>query len=298
LTALFGIPAPLTKEQIASETGLHWTLNHVNMFAGGRAGEEFLLIDGERTELSFSLSGQVSSHWYATAKLPLVLHDGGFLDHTIQQWHDWFVLPNGDRDEVDQNQVAIEYRGPEGQSFSLLSASHGVGDLSLELIRPLTCRECLPVRISPELAPLARFGLKLPTGKTADLTGSGAADVFAELNSGYVEMGDRWTVRASIGVVYAGDSQLFSNQRNFATYGFLGANYRRSSTMNLIAQLDWHTALFDSDLKELGDGSVRLTVGFAVRVLNRRIIEIALQEDLTPDTPPDVGFFIRYRRQH
>lgn len=263
------------------------------MLAGGDISKEFLLLDGERTELMFSSTHRLSSKWGLGLKLPIVAHAGGFLDHSIEQWHDWFSLPNGSRSTRSQDQIEISYRDPAGNTLRLDRHDQGFGDAALEFYGAPGCLRCKNLNETP----VVRVGLKLPTGSTDDLTGSGAADFYADLTSANTAVGPFWTMRSSVGLLFTGKSDLFSNQNQWVLYGFLGASYPWSASIDLIAQLDWHTAMFESELTELGELSLRLNVGAAIRLASNRYVEIALQEDLTPDASPDVGIFIRFRRK-
>lgn len=293
LTALFGMPSPLTSELSTESHGLHLSINHVNMLAGGDNSDEFLLLDGERTELMFSSTHRLSSRWGLGVKLPFIIHAGGFLDQSIEQWHEWFSLPNGSRGDRSRNQIEISYRDPSGNMLRFNRHDQGIGDMALEFYGAFSCASCRNLKKTP----VFRVGLKLPTGSTDDLAGSGATDFYADVTSATTPLGRYWSLRASIGILYTGKSDLFSNQKQGVLYGFLGASYPWSSSIELIAQLDWHSAMFESELVELGEPSVRLVTGAAIKLASNRYLEVALQEDLTPDASPDVGIFVRFRRK-
>lgn len=295
LTALFGVPAALTNEGYLDENrprvGVNLGFSHVNMFAGGVAEDEVLVLDAERTELVFSHSFQLGSCYYSTVKLPFVAYGGGVLDGFIENWHEVFSLPDGDRDESPRYQVNIAYNDPEGNSFKLEKSEYGIGDINLELVRPLRCQRS---RLE-HLLPAVRLGLKLPTGDDEKLMGSGATDLYLDIRSSLLML-NSWAFRAGIGVLVTGESDLFSNQEHLVLFGKFLTAFQYSGNIDLLAQIDWHSPLFDSELVELGENSIQLTFGGAIKMSGQRSLELALQEDLTPDTSPDLGLFIRYRQ--
>jgi hypothetical protein len=70
----------------------------------------------------------------------------------------------------------------------------------------------------------------------------------------------------------------------------LGIGWRPYSWLVLKLQLDGHTALYESDLPELGDFATVLTFGADFALGARTALEFGLSEDLIADTAPDFVF--------
>ena len=56
---------------------------------------------------------------------------GGELDTLIEDWHDFFGLPQGDRDKNPRDQLNIEYQRDGVLEYSQTEDSSGLGDIAL-----------------------------------------------------------------------------------------------------------------------------------------------------------------------
>jgi hypothetical protein len=65
--------------------------------------------------------------------------------------------------------------------------------------------------------------------------------------------------------------------------------------LSLKAQIDAHTAAFDSDLDFLGDAIV-LTVGGDYRFTSGWLMDIGVSEDIAVEHSPDVVFVLSVKR--
>lgn len=103
-------------------------------------------------------------------EIPLVNMWGGFLDAFIQDFHNFFGLPNGGRDQVPNNQFHYTFAAGGRQRFNFPSTRLGLGDIVLKVKGQLTGED-------DDLPAIAWFSeLKFPTGKQSRGWGSGAPD--------------------------------------------------------------------------------------------------------------------------
>src|SRR5690606_36588858 len=76
---------------------------------------------------------------------PLLVTGGGMLDSMIENWHDWFGLPNGGRDQIARDQYRYQYlRGGQPPMqlptqpqpiFDIGGSDAGIGDIRLGVAR-------------------------------------------------------------------------------------------------------------------------------------------------------------------
>lgn len=255
------------------------------------SGNELLLLDGERADLRFSWYNALTEciHW--GIELPIISHVGGYFDGSIEKWHNFFGLPNANRDEVEQDKLSVFYQSEEQMSVDMGTESSSLGDVHLQLGKRAECEGWTSFGGNLD----QRLGVKLPTGDPNALAGSGAADFYFDVTSPDLIKSDRGGFRATLGVIILGASELPVRHEPLAAYGTAVFGWQLFNQLELVIQADWHTPLFDSDLRELGTFSSQLTFGGRLRIPTGQYLDIALQEDIVPDTAPDVGLVMTYR---
>ena len=287
LNAIFGLPTVASRPLASSEWQV--SLEHANNFAGGASGEEILFLDGETTELSLSHRRPLGACWQAEATLPFVAHGGGWADRAIDDWHRAWGLPDADRGLFPDFELHYVWRDAAGRRRELERATSGLGDVRLAVQRTLGCEGARDgSRRSPSAGAIARVGIKLPSGDPDALLGSGATDLYADLQSPLWSPAPRWRLGAALGVLVPGRSDLIARQSAVVGYGTIGGAYRLHPRWQALVQLDAHTPFEDSALVELG--TVAASLGVGVRYLPRRggRVEFSIGEDAVVDTAPDI----------
>lgn len=285
LNAAFGLPTVASRPLASREWQV--AVEHANSFMGGVRGGEILLLDGESTELAVRHRRRLGRCWQGEASLPFVAHTTGWADRAIDDWHQAFGLPDAERDTFPLFDLNYVWRDAEGRRREIVEPAAGIGDVQLAVQRSLGCRAGRAGSRADARA-IARVGIKLPTGDSERLLGSGATDVYADLQSPAWSFGRRWRAAAAFGALVAGDSELFADQRPFVLYGTLGTELALHPRLRALAQLDWHTPFHDSALRELGDPAVSLGVGFRYSAGPRGRFELTIGEDAVVDTAPDI----------
>ena len=172
LVQIYGLPALGSARVLdKGESEVQVALALANNFTGASHGDEALTLDGETHRATLTLRRGLAGGYEVGAELPYVRQTGGFLDHTIDVWHDTFALPNRDRNLVPRDRLLYRYiRG--GQTLvDVQTASDGIGDVRLTGAREVGGVNALHVSI------------KLPTGTSDNLHGSGATDVAVWLST-------------------------------------------------------------------------------------------------------------------
>ena len=246
--------------------------------------------DSSGAGLRGQLQRRATSLWQFGIELAWVDHSGGQLDGFIEDWHDTFGLPNGERDDYPADVLEYRYRDRR-ETLALTDSVSGRGDLRLKLARRLNDRRSI------------HASLKLPTGDADRLTGSGGSELTLAFHHSDYDWrqwwGDSWHVHGSIGVLVSERGDVLAARREPLTaFGSSTLVWQWSPQLALKAQLDLHSRLYDSDLRELGRGSAQLVLGGSWQVTPQWVLDLAVSEDIAVETAPDVvfQFTLRWRR--
>jgi len=279
----FGLPAVAARPVQTREWQI--ALEHSNQFMGGVSGDEVLLLDGETTELSFRHRQRFGPCWQMEAFVPFIAHNEGEFDRAIDDWHQFFGLPDADRGTAPFFDLTYSYQNQDGQRVVVDTPQSGLGDIQLSIQRSLGC---IATADSTYSETIVRMGVKLPTGNANELRGTGAADMYMDIQSPVLSNGGRWRAGGALGVLYAGATNRFALQKQLVAYGSLGAQFVHSQRWRIIGQFDWHTPFYTSALRELGDPAIGLTVGIRYLAPDDQTLELSISEDVAIDTTPDI----------
>ncbi len=281
--AVFGLPGAAARPVQSREWQL--SLEHANQFIGGVAGNEKLVLDGETSELTFRHRQRLAPCWQGELLIPFIQHSGGVFDHAIDDWHQFFGLPDAERSDFDFNALTYGYVGESGQQIRVKSPESGLGDIQLSVQRSLGCQATADSMASEAIV---RAGIKLPTGVVDELRGSGELDAYVDIQSPVWSDGGRWGAGATVGLMAVGKSHQLAPQRPVVAFGALGAQYMLQQRYRLMLQVDWHTAFYRSALGELNDPSFVLTAGLRYLAHRNQTLEFTIGEDIAVDTAPDI----------
>ncbi len=283
LNAIFGLPGAAVRPVQSSEWQL--SVEHGNQFIGSAAGDEILFLDGETSEVVLRYRQRLAACWQGELVLPFFQHSGGEFDRAIDDWHQFFGLPDASRDEYPNHQLTYTYSDAAGEKLRVDSAQSGVGDIGVSVQRTLSCQATADTTGAEAIV---RMGLELPTGSVSELRGNGQLDAYVDIQSAVLSNGGRWRGGASIGVLYAGDNKRLARQRNLVAFGTAGTQYRVSQRFRAMLQLDWHTPFYRSVLPELNDPTVVLTAGLRYLLADNQTLELSISEDVAVETAPDI----------
>lgn len=277
--------------RLAASEGGAWS-GGVDLFWGSTAliqqqGAETLVVDAETREARLTLQAPLSERFAFQLQLPYRYTGAGNLDGFIDGWHDAFGLPDGARSELPSDDFNITYTPAQSRQLSMTSPASGLADIQASLGYDV---------IASEAAALSAWlSVKLPTGDADELTGSGATDVSLTL-AGERRLDGDWSVFGQAGVTWLGDGELLPNQQRSVVWsGMAGLGGRVWRGLSLKAQIDAHTAAFDSDLDFLNEAIV-LTVGADYRFASGLLMNIGVSEDIAVEHSPDVVFFFSVKR--
>ncbi|WP_455211379.1 DUF3187 family protein [Kaarinaea lacus] len=289
LVAIYGLPYIGDAEVLdhgSVNTQLMYSIS--SHYADDYNDSESVLLDGETARTTFIYRQGVSHDIQMSITIPYIQHHSGGLDSFINGWHETFGMPEGGRDQVENDQFRYTYRRNSQTHFDLQNPSSGMGDIRVQ--------GAWQVEHSASEASALELSVKLPTGNSDKLHGSGAVDVAMWFKNEAQQkfLGFRGGSFYSIGALYLGNGDVLSDiVREFVGFGGLGAGVYLSDNLLFLSQLDINTAFYSSsDLVELGSYAVQLTLGGSIKLSDRGRINLGVAEDLVIDASPDVTFHV------
>lgn len=295
LIQMHGLPPLESGEVTAAGTTKSWAILDIasNSIAEA-ASQETITLDGETYRLNFAFRRGIKRNLEVGIDIPYITHTGGTLDGFIRNWHDLFGLSNSERNQFADNQLQYEYTRNGVVIDNITRHTDGIGDIRLSAAWQKRCDKGDELRCTA-----IRAALKLPTGRAEDLTGSGSVDL--SIGATTTRTYERYTFHYGGGLLINGDNDLLKAQQERAVaFGNLGINYQPKaySWMVLKAQLDGHSAFYNSALKNLGSDSIQVNVGGTIHVTERTALDIGVAEDIVTSTVPDVVFHLALRTRH
>ncbi len=145
-----------------------------------------------------------------------------------------------------------------------------------------------------------RFGVKLPTGDSEKLIGSGGTDISLGVAGDIADFLNMEGLSAyyRINAVLVGEPDLLADRyKDFVGHLAFGLGYDFSAKVELRVQTALRSPLYDSDIETLGDPSATLTFGGNFRLSPRVILSLAVSEDIKVKSAPDVAFQLALRYQ-
>jgi hypothetical protein len=170
IVQIYGLPAPGRAKLLdEGENEASLFLDLANNSTQHRNSRESIVLDGETLRSTLAFSHGFTDSFEAGIELPIVSQSGGFMDGFIEGWHDFFHLPQGARPVQHRNQLQYRYQKDGTTRLDFSDRNTNIGDLRLTGATQLY-REY-------DSAVALRALLKLPTGESSRLTGSGSTDV-------------------------------------------------------------------------------------------------------------------------
>ncbi|MBT8437341.1 MAG: DUF3187 family protein, partial [Gammaproteobacteria bacterium] len=246
--------------------------------------DESLVIDAENYRYELGLSYR-KDNWLTQVNIPFMANSGGELDGLIDGWHDFFGLPEGDRDDFPKDDINIAYVRDGVVEYSQDGSSSGLGDLSIALGHQLTD------------GPAVFVGVELPTGSQSDYSGNEAIDLAIWVTHEQ-QIDTEMTVYGLFGLSFPGDDgSLEGLVVDEIWVAQAGLDYRFNDNLIATVQLDFHSeTIADSDLKAFGNSlQIQLGLGFLQLFENHRL-DLFFSEDIMVGTAPDITFGARLIR--
>jgi hypothetical protein len=297
LAQIFGLPAP-TSAIILSPGRAEGMLavDAANNFAKNSNSRESVLLDGESYRFTLALRYGIAKKIEGAVEIPYVGQGRGFFDSFIEDWHDFFGLPQGERKQAPRGRLRYVYAKDGLVRLNINDSGFGVGDIRLSAGGQLYHDE----RENPRAVAL-RVSLKLPTGSSGELHGSGSTDVslWLDASDDYKLPIGHLTLFGAAGGMFMSDGDILpEQQRNLAAFGSFGLGWGPAEWIDFKVQLAGHTPFFQqSALQELNEGALQLVFGGSLNFSASTSLDIGVSEDLAVNTSPDIALHLALRRR-
>jgi hypothetical protein len=269
-------------------------LDHASNYVNNSNSRENILLDGESTRVTLEGRYGIARGFEGGVEIPFVVLGGGFLDSFIEGYHNTFGFPRGGRDQAPRNRLLYQYRRDGQERLHLDTASYGLGDIRLKGAWQLYQK----MEGQPRAAAL-RASLKLPTGDSDQLHGSGSTDfsLWVTASDGYKLGLGHLTFFGAAGIMAMTDGQVLRDQqRHWVGFGGLGGGWSPLRWIAFKIQANAHTSFYrESDLRELNAVSAQLTMGGTLALSDRTTLDLGITEDIIVATAPDVVFHLNLR---
>jgi hypothetical protein len=265
-------------------------------FAQDKTSREDILLDGENYRFTLALRYGITDRIEGGIDIPYVGQGGGFLDNFIIGWHNFFGLPQGGRKEAPRNRLLYTYTKDGRNRLLINDSDFDIGDIRLYGGMQLYNDG----RKNPRSVAL-RASIKVPTGDSRELHGSGSTDFALWLTASDDYQLPAWLGHftffgAAGGMGMTRGDVLADQQRNVAGFGTLGFGWGPAQWIALKAQVSGHTPFYQSDLRELGKDALQLIVGGTLAFSPQTSLDIGVSEDIIVRTSPDVAFHLALKR--
>ena len=252
-------------------------------------GENFLF-DMELAELDVTLHYKFSDRWGGYLVLSGVNYSGGFLDATIESFHDLTGFDSGGRPNVHRNDVTL-FADLKSANLAFIGAPTHGGLLDPTIgIRYSSDRQMKGWDVVVEAAAKVAFRGQenfLSTGRS-DFGLQATLQRFSDHHA--------WYVSAS-GVYYDGSTNMTPTGAQIVPTLIIGYERKLSPKTHLVLQGYVSNSVYsheDTDLQELLDTKYQLSIG-VYRRFNRGVFSFAFTENLqnfnnTPDVALQLGW--------
>ena len=291
LQQLYGFPR--SHPPLLSDKKDYFSLqvDKVSYYTFDSSPNEQLEFDGESTFSTIVYNTRINNQYRWGITIPFVNISGGSLDSFIINWHDIFGLPQSGRDKAPRDVLRIYYQRGGSSILNLTESTSGVGDIALNLSKVLEAGH----RNGTSISALS-ISLKLPTGESQDLHGSGAADVAAWWSFRSIPEPEKsaFNYFGSLGAMLLGKGDILPDQqRRIVGFGGAGIGYRLNQTIRFKVQADLHTPVYqDSGFSQLTGYVAQFTMGGEIAFSQDTKLDIGVAEDLYVDVSPDVVFHL------
>jgi hypothetical protein len=250
-------------------------------------GENYLL-DLELAQLDVILHRQLDRYWSAYVILSGVSYGGGFLDATIEGFHDTFGFGTYGRPAARRNDVNM--------LFDLKSLQYGAFEApsSGGLLDPTLGIRHSGLALADRVKVVFEAAAKLPWAGRRTLLSSGRTDFGTQLTLQY--FGNNHALYASASAVYFASERIVPQVPSQVIPTLvLGYEHRVTPHTNVILQGYVSPSIFDreqTDLDELLATKYQLSLGLRHR-RGKHLVTFAVTENLQNiNNTPDIGMQI------
>ncbi len=241
-----------------------------------------LIFDGETQSQTLSAQIPLAPHWQLQVDLPMRRQSAGFLDPVINDWHNFFGLPDGGRNGVPNGQFGYQLMGE--RSIALARPVSGGADATVSLSYQLFADDT-------QASSLA-LGYQPDYGNEQRWLGSGADQWWLALRYSAPHRGTLplvWHFQGGWSQA-ASQSLLGIEQHRGLWFVGVGADWQLSDRWSLLAQYDGHRGLLTDSVTALTAPASMLSLGARWRASSNWTLTGSFSEDVAVGRAPDVTF--------
>jgi hypothetical protein len=298
LAQIFGLPVETSATVTpAGRVDVSLSQDIASEFIVNVTNNEQIVLDGESYRWTLSARYGFGELFDAGVDIPYILYSGGFFDGLIAGWHTTFSMPQGGRDSAPRNRLRYRYNKDGVQKIKLDHDDSGIGDIVFSGGMKL-----YDVHVSTAHNSLAlRSSIKVPTGDSSSLHGSGSTDFSLALcgsMNNFTEWGSLGVFGSVGGMAMTRGDVLTDQQNSLAGFGTVGLGWGPAEWISFKMQLNAHTALYhDSALDQLSQYSLMLVAGGTLKFPGGYLFDIGVSEDISAKTVPDAALHFRLNKQ-
>ncbi|MFQ5504675.1 MAG: DUF3187 family protein [Planctomycetota bacterium] len=277
----------------ALELGL--VVDHSSLWLRPGAGRDRIELDGELTRAELGLRFPLGSSADLELQLPVLHAAGGGLDTFIEAWHEFFGLPQNQRDLFPRNRFVVRAERSLGPGnledvYVLAPGTLELGDLPIFL-------SWFPLRDSQGLSFGLRGGIELPSGEQSRGLGNGEPDA----SLGFLSQWDLgpwslfgWGSRSWVGASDLARAAGFRYARP-ESFG-LGVEFGALERLSGLVQVEWEESLLGAlDETHAKSDQALISLGGRYRASPGVAWELAVAEDLIRNVSADISFHLGLR---
>ena len=265
-------------------------LDELPAIESNRADGALFFLDGEHARWALAARRGIGHGLQIERVAPVIHLGGGFLDPTIEEFHDTFSLGQAGRLGVPRGRFLGYVRTGEREVYLEEALGTTLGDLVVGLRYDLRgARAHAPLELALEAL------AKLPTGDAQRLSGSGSADFGVQL------LGTRYfrgsCLHLALGAAYLGPHDLFALDAQTIVSGMLAWEIGLGSrTTGLIQATVAQSPFGDLGIAEIDSASTQLTLGLK-RALGAHVLFFGVTENVANfNNTADIGLHLGVTR--
>ncbi len=271
------------RTQAAGEIGWDVSVDYTSMFQLRAENGTTVSFDGEWTRVEFDLRFGITDRLEVFAAVPILYTSSGFLDATIEGYHDLFDFNQDGRDENPRDQFAAEISKNGTVAWRLEEDRLGFGDVPVGLAFAAVRED--------DVAPgvLLRGAVEIPVGRESAGFGNGELDV----GIGVVVEKTLGPITATLGGDWAWVGRPRSMDGTGVDLEDFGAAFAHvevgiTDALRGLVGLDYTgQSLRGLDVREGTRDQLMLSIGGALRIGERTAVRFDFTEDLIGDVSPD-----------
>lgn len=273
---IFGLP-PMESGRIIpkGKNKFQLTFDLANNSISAASSSENLKIIGQSYRASLIWKRGLSPDLEIGAEIPYIIHRGGFTDTTARPTY--------------------KYSRGDDQVVSLTNNNSGLGD-----IRVFAGKAFIS---SADRELKARVSFDIPTGDDRKLHSNSDVDFAISLAGTENKLLTKWdtTLFAHAGLLVIGQNPgsgpaIKKVRRETALFAGISLNRKYNEYIDAKIQLEGHTPMYRSSLRQLGRASTLLTVGGTLHIDTNTTLDFSIGSNLFTNVAPDFPFHFALSR--